>query len=90
MTLKTESMKDITIRSSSIIRELLILLAMLIAAIFTNVYAIHTYDGQWGELLSQIHIVLILSVVYYLIVALVRSIIYGVYKIVLQFKKVTG
>jgi len=78
-------MKDLTIKASSIIRELLIFAGMLVAAFLTNVYAIWVHDGQWGELISQLHIVLLLSVVYYVLLVVIRLIIRGIMLLVKRF-----
>ncbi|MDG5767707.1 hypothetical protein QA596_09540 [Balneolales bacterium ANBcel1] len=75
-------MKEIRIKVSSIWREVLIWVIMLAVAFLTNVYAIRTYDGQWSELISQLHIVLLLSVVYYVLLAVLRLIIRGVYLLI--------
>lgn len=73
-------MKEIRIKVTSIIREVVIWVALLIAAFFTNVYAISTYDGQWSELFSQLHVVFIISAVYYVLLVLLRLIVFGIYK----------
>lgn len=65
-------MNEIKISVSSIKRELMILAIMFIIALFVNVYAIIVYGGQWIELISQLHIVIILSVLLYLLFALLR------------------
>ncbi len=71
-------MKDITIKESTIRRELYVLLAMLIVAFLANIYAIMAYDGQWSELFSQLHIVLLLAIFLYVFVGVIRLIIFGV------------
>lgn len=73
-------MKEIRIKVSSIFREIVIWFILLIAAFLTNVHAINKYDGQWTELWSQFHVVLILSVVYYVLAVILRGIIYGIFK----------
>lgn len=71
-------MKDITIKVSSIVKELKIWMFLVILAFLTNVYAITKFEGQWLELYSQLHIILILSVFYYVVVLLLRGILFGV------------
>jgi len=71
-------MNEIKIKISSIIREAVIWAVLLVVAFLTNVYAIITYDGQWPELISQLHVVFILSVVYYVILAIIRAIVHGI------------
>ena len=78
-------MKEITIKSSTIFKEILIWGVLLVVAFLTNVYAINKYGGQWDELFSQLHVVFILSVVYYVIAALVRVILYLLIKLVKQW-----
>jgi hypothetical protein len=67
-------MKDITIKGSTITRELIILGVNLLIAIVMNLYAIVVYNGAWSELFTQMHLVLALTVVLYLIVTLFRLI----------------
>jgi len=78
-------MEEIKIKVSSVLRELFIWLVMLVVAFITNVYAIITYDGQWGELFTQLHIVFLLSIFYYLILLILRLIIKGVLILVRRF-----
>lgn len=66
-------MKDITIRASSMAREFKIWGFLVILALLTNAYAILEFEGQWSELYSQLHVILILSVIYYVIVLLLRG-----------------
>lgn len=67
-------MKDITIKGSTITRELTILGVILLMAIVMNIYAIVAYNGAWSEVFTQLHLVLALTVVLYLLVALLRLI----------------
>lgn len=71
-------MTGLTITASDAIKELKIWAATLIAAIVINVYAIIYYDGSWSELYSQFHIVLIISMVLYFLLAIGRLAIIGV------------
>lgn len=71
-------MKDITITASALRRELYILLALLILALLTNLYAIVSYDGQWSEFFSQLHIILLMTVIYYVVLGIIRLIVHGV------------
>lgn len=77
-------MKDITIKASTIRRELYVLLAMLILAFLTNVYAIISYGGQWSELISQLHIVVALTIFYYIFVGIIRLIVAGIRKLIVR------
>lgn len=68
-------MNEICIKVSSIKRELWIWFALLWVAVVVNIYAILSYDGQWWELFSQLHVVLILSVVFYFLALLLRGLV---------------
>lgn len=71
-------MKDLHIPASTLIREFRIWFILLILAFLTNVYAIILHDAEWSELVSQLHIVLILSVVYYLFGWVLRGLYRGI------------
>lgn len=75
-------MKVITIKVSSIIREFVIWIVALAVAFYTNVYAIREFDAPWSELWSQLHVVVILSFVYFILFALIRLVVYAVILIV--------
>ncbi len=79
-------MKDITIKKSSIYRELLFFGILFILAFLTNVYAIVVHDGQWGELFTQLHIVIALTIVYYVLLVIIRLIVHGVLSLVNRIK----
>lgn len=72
-------MKELTIKVRSIIREFIVWIIMFGLAFYTNIYAIREFNTSWDELWSQIHIVLILSFVYYIVFAIVRLLGYGIY-----------
>jgi len=78
-------MEEIKIKVSSILRELFVWLVMLLLAFITNIYAIFTYDGQWGELVTQLHIVLLLSIFYYVVLLILRLILKGILLIARRF-----
>ena len=65
-------MKDIIIPSSRIIKELYWLLAGFALAVIFNIYSIIRYDTAWKELLTQVHVVIILSFIFYFLILLVR------------------
>jgi hypothetical protein len=69
-------MKVVTIKVRSIVREIIIYVVMFLAAFSTNIYAIRIHDGDWAELWSQFHIVMALSVVYFVALAIVRVLVY--------------
>ncbi len=65
-------MKDIIIPSTLIRKELIWFLASFILSVIFNIYSIIRYDSAWKELITQIHVVLILSVIFYFMILLVR------------------
>jgi hypothetical protein len=69
-------MNDIIIRRSVLRRELRLWLILLLCAIGVNIYAIIIHDGRWSELITQFHIVFMLSIFFYVIIALPRGIYY--------------
>lgn len=77
-------MKDLHITSTTLLREFRIWAGLLLLAFLTNVYAIIIHDGQWSELLSQLHVVLILSMVYYLFSWIARGLYRGIKTIVVR------
>jgi len=77
-------MKDLVIKGKWIRRELIILAVLFLAAVITNVIGIVKHDTRWIEMISQIHVVLILTLVLYLLLWLLRLIIYAV---ILPFRK---
>lgn len=79
-------MKDIQIKSSSIKREIIICLILFAASNLLNGYAILLHDGTWSELITQLHVVLVVSVVLYLFLAMIRGIMYGIRSLVRKRK----
>ncbi len=65
-------MKVIEIKAGVIKRELMLLWVMLVVAFVMNVNAIVVHDGQWSKLVSQLHIVVLLTLFLYLLVLLIR------------------
>jgi hypothetical protein len=74
-------MKDITISGRRIKIELKWLLGCLVAAIVFNVYAIIRYETSWAEFFSSLHVVVILSFVFYLLLLFFR----GFFSLILRF-----
>jgi hypothetical protein len=79
-------MKDLVIKGKRIIKELIILAALFILSFIINVIGIIMHDTDWIELLSQLHVVIILTLVLYALVWLVRLVIYFV---IFPFRKKT-
>lgn len=71
-------MKNIIIKAEVIKRELIILLSAFVLSFFMNVYAIIVYSGQWLELFTQFHIVILLTLFFYVLVLIVRLPYWGV------------
>ena len=71
-------MKDLIIRGSSIKRELIIFAALFALSFILNIIGIIKHDTGWIELLSQLHVVFILTLVLYVLLWMVRLIIYFV------------
>ena len=65
-------------------RELFILLGCFVAAFFVNVGAIIAYDRPWIELISQIGFVFFITGGIYVLLAVLRLLVWGIIKI---FKK---
>jgi len=65
-------MKDIIIERKFFIRELWILLILFIAVNLVNVYSIINYDASWYELISQLHVVLIITILLYFLIGVFR------------------
>ncbi len=74
-------MKDITISGNRIKKELIYLLCCVCLAFLMNVFAIIIYNTKWSELFSQLHIVLVLAALIYIIILLIRLAATGIYKI---------
>jgi hypothetical protein len=68
-------MKDITISGKRIRTELKWLLGCFVAAIIFNLYAIIRYQTSWAEFFSSLHVVVILSLVFYLLLLFFRGLI---------------
>lgn len=75
-------MKDIVISSKHIRRELWIFLGCIVAMELVNVYAIADYGGKWNELVMSLGFVVAAAVVAYIVVAVVRLIVYGIVKLI--------
>jgi len=71
-------MKDIVIKAKVVKRELIILLGAFVLSFFSNIYAIIVHNGQWSELFSQLHVVVLLSLFLYFLVLLIRIIYLGI------------
>lgn len=75
-------MKDITIKGSRIKKELIVLAVCLVAAILLNVYAIAKYDTDWSELIGQLHIVVGVALIIYVLVLVFRLLFMGLSRLI--------
>lgn len=80
-------MKDIIIKSTTLKREIIIWIVALCCAVALNIYAIVKYDASWIELLTQLPVIILLSVLIYLLIIVVRGIAKTILKIVALLKK---
>jgi hypothetical protein len=69
-------MKDIVIPGRRIKKELWIFAALFFFFIIVNFYAIVVHDGAWKELATQLHIVIALTVLFYVAAGIVRIIVH--------------
>lgn len=69
-------MKDLVIKGKWIKRELIVLLVLLLVSVITNAVGIIKHDTEWIEMLSQLHVVVLLTMVLYVLTGLIRILIY--------------
>ena len=75
-------MKDITITASQLRKELIIFVVCFAAAFGLNIYSIAKFETDWSEILGQLHVVLGIALIIYVIVGLIRLIFTGVLRII--------
>ena len=75
-------MRDIVIGQARIKREVLVLSMCFLAAEILNVYAIATKGTEWSELFTQLHIALAVAIVLYLVLGLIRLLVFGFLRLV--------
>ena len=71
-------MKDITITGKRIKTEIIYFVISICIAVALNIHAIVKYNSPWSELFSELHIVLLISLVVYALLTIVRLIIRGI------------
>jgi hypothetical protein len=67
-------MKDITIKGTRIKKEIVFWAVSLFIAEVINIVGIVKYNTNWWELITQLHVVVIVSVLVYLLLLLFRGI----------------
>ena len=80
-------MKDIIIKNTLLKKEIIIWIVSLVIAIAINIYAILKYNASWTELLTQIPVMILISVLIYFVTLIARGITKTVGKILTLFKK---
>jgi hypothetical protein len=80
-------MKDITISEKRIKLEIIIWLCCLCAAVLINILAIIKYGNSWLEIITQLHIVLLISIILYFFTGIIRLGIYSIPKLFLRAKE---
>ncbi|MFZ5430848.1 MAG: hypothetical protein ACOZDD_11495 [Bacteroidota bacterium] len=74
-------MRDLIIPGKVIKRELIILIVSFVAAVLLNIYSIIKYKTAWGELFSQLHVVVAVTLIIYLLVILFRLLISPIFRL---------
>ena len=69
-------MKDIVITGKAVRKELMVLAGCLISAIVDNLVAIIKYDRPWTEIVSMIGYEVMICLVLYLILVLIRLVVF--------------
>lgn len=80
-------MKDIVIPSQKVKREAWIFLGCFIFAFLLNIAAIIIYKTPWYEAFIQIGYIIVIAVVLYLLMALIRFLIFVIGKLFKRQKK---
>lgn len=74
-------MKDIHIKAIQIRKEIIIWAVCLAASIGLNIYSIAKYETDWSELIGQLHIVLMISLLIYFLVVIFRLMVHAILRI---------
>jgi glucan phosphoethanolaminetransferase (alkaline phosphatase superfamily) len=78
-------MKDIIITSRRLKKEIYILSTCFIIAFLINIFSIITFKTPWYEIFTQIGYVLVITLISYLLVAIVRVIAILIKKMITRF-----
>ena len=68
-------MNDIVISGRCILREVQIYACCALAALLVNVYSIIRFKTEWKELITTLHITLVLALFFFVFIALLRGIV---------------
>ena len=74
-------MKDITIKGTRIKKEIIFWFVSFVIASAVNIIGIIKYNTSWWELITQLHVVIAVSILIYMLIGIVRGLIYFVLKI---------
>jgi hypothetical protein len=76
-------MEDIIIKKNTLKREVTIWIISLVIAFGLNAYAIIRYNAPWKELVTQIPVIILISVLIYLLIFIMRGIVTTLRRILL-------
>lgn len=80
-------MEDIVIKKNTLKREITIWIISLMFAFGLNAYAIIKYNAPWKELVTQIPVIILISVLIYLLIFVIRGIVKTLKKILMLLRK---
>ncbi len=80
-------MEDIITKKNTLKREATIWVISLVIAFGLNAYAIIRYNAPWNELVTQIPVIILISVLIYLLIFIMRGIVTTLRRILLLLKK---
>ncbi len=80
-------MKDTIIKAQQKKQEIILFLSIFIFAFILNIISILIYHTRWIEIITQLHIVLLISAFIYAVIWLIRLLIKAVKKIIAQSKQ---
>lgn len=81
-------MKDTLIKATRKKRELWIALVCFLFAFLMNVYSIIRFKTEWSELLTTLHITILLAIFIYILVGIVRLIVWWIMLLFGKKKKI--
>jgi hypothetical protein len=70
-------MKDVLISGRRILREARIFLGCFVLALGVNIFSIIKYQTAWKELLTTLHITLVVAIVIYVLLGVLRFLVCG-------------